>query len=1010
MSLVNGIFKNIEDLFAIIGLVCKQDIYSYCDLETADSKHVLVTKDGSLCSVFKLHGYKRFVGNNEFVYLCERMNEIFQTIMQTKGHYFQISFNYEFDEIKSSLNRALKTARKTADRLQLDIDDIFESRVNKLADYCSDEDCYIVFWTTPECLPKAHLRQMFKEHRKKISESKGPDLSKKQNLFAVLDEIRNIHESVITTLLEDMQHTGYYADLLDVHEALTATRYSVDHAYTNKYEWKPSLPGDPLPMRLKPAGKMDLSDLMWPSISSQILPRDGENVSLKYARIGDTIYAPMYIEVFPKTIKPFYDLFRRMLPSHMPWRISYLIGPNGIKITESKNVFAQFLRFSHIHNQLICETHNMLKALNDRSDNPVITFSVVLCTWAKVGEEEKLKERASKMVKVLQSWGGCDVRQVSGDAMGLTMSSAVGLSKKLFSSATAAPLDAAVSMMPFVRPASPWREGGALLFRTPDGKVWPYQPGSSQQVSWIDIIYARSGSGKSVLLNTINLGLCLSSGLSKLPRISIIDIGPSARGFISLLREGLRPNQRHEVVYHRLTLDAKDAINPFDTLLGARYPTRLHRSFLINFISLLLVDKVEDSAFEGASSMISMILDETYRRFADDQQPKLYIPHAEKEVHDVLYRLGFNLDQPVITWWQVADFLFSKKEPRLALIAQRQAVPNLSDTIDIAHTQSIKDLYSDVKTDSGEDYITAYGRILASVIRNYPTLTSVTKLNLEGSRVVALDLDEVAKSGSAAADKQTAIMYMLARHVLAQNYFLHISDISKIPALYQRHHKDNLKEIMEEPKRMVFDEFHRTAKSPVVREQVLQDMREGRKWKIHISLASQSLKDFDQLMIEFATSVFILDAGSAVSVDETCKVFGLTETEKQALSTRVHGPTSNGATMMAQFVTKQGLNTQLLTSTISAVELWAFSTTTEDVYIRDKLYAQIGPKEARAVLALHYPKGSAIDEIHKRLEMDPLLTIDEVCENILSEVMMAHRNEIKGRRREKIISNLIKSD
>ena len=170
-------------------------------------------------------------------------------------------------------------------------------------------------------------------------------------------------------------------------------------------------------------------------------------------------------------------------------------------------------------------------------------------------------------------------------------------------------------------------------------------------------------------------------------------------------------------------------------------------------------------------------------------------------------------------------YLFSKEESRLALVSQRQAVPNLADTIDIAHTQSIKDLYSDVKTDSGEDYITAFGRILSGVIRNLPSLTSVTRLSLEGARVVALDLDEVAKSGSAAADKQTAVMYMLARHVLAQNYFLHISDIDKVPKIYQEFHKENLKDIMEEPKRMVFDEFHRTAKSPVVREQIIQDMR-----------------------------------------------------------------------------------------------------------------------------------------------------------------------------------------
>ena len=89
----------------------------------------------------------------------------------------------------------------------------------------------------------------------------------------------------------------------------------------------------------------------------------------------------------------------------MPWRISYFVSPNGIKITESKNMFAQFLRFAHIHNRLVCESHEMLKALHDRSDNPVTTFSVCLCTWAKVGEEDILKERASKMVKVVQSWG-----------------------------------------------------------------------------------------------------------------------------------------------------------------------------------------------------------------------------------------------------------------------------------------------------------------------------------------------------------------------------------------------------------------------------------------------------------------------------------------------------------------------------------------------------------------------------------------------------------------------------
>ena len=95
-----------------------------------------------------------------------------------------------------------------------------------------------------------------------------------------------------------------------------------------------------------------------------------------------------------------------------------------------------------------------------------------------------------------------------------------------------------VTMLPIVRPASPW-DNGALLFRTPDGKPWPFQPGSSQQTTWIDLVYARPGSGKSVLSNALNLALCLSAGITRLPRIAIIDIGPSSSGLISLLKEAL---------------------------------------------------------------------------------------------------------------------------------------------------------------------------------------------------------------------------------------------------------------------------------------------------------------------------------------------------------------------------------------------------------------------------------------------------------------------------------------
>jgi intracellular multiplication protein IcmB len=86
-----------------------------------------------------------------------------------------------------------------------------------------------------------------------------------------------------------------------------------------------------------------------------------------------------------------------------------------------------------------------------------------------------------------------------------------------------------------------------------------------------------------------------------------------------------------------------------------------------------------------------------------------------------------------------------------------------------------------------------------------------------------------------------------------------------------------------------------------------------------------------------------------------------------ALRNYVHGPREGGVNFLAQFATKGGMNTQLLTLTLGPVELWAFSTTAEDVNIRNQLYRKIGPAEARRVLANLFPSGSATKYLADRL-------------------------------------------
>jgi intracellular multiplication protein IcmB len=194
---------------------------------------------------------------------------------------------------------------------------------------------------------------------------------------------------------------------------------------------------------------------------------------------------------------------------------------------------------------------------------------------------------------------------------------------------------------------------------------------------------------------------------------------------------------------------------------------------------------------------------------------------------------------------------------------------------------------------------------------------------------------------------------------LARHYFLIEDNVADMPEAYRSYHQARIAEIREDPKRIVLDEFHRTSKAQAVREQVIQDMREGRKWKVQIALLSQSLDDFDEVMVEFATSIFIMESGPEQAVQKTAKVFGLSNTARQALKARVHGPGEGGATFLAQFATKGGMNTQLLTSTLGPIELWALNTSAEDVNIRNTLYQKIGPRAARQILAQQFPGGSA---------------------------------------------------
>ncbi|HAT9489697.1 TPA: type IV secretion protein IcmB [Legionella pneumophila subsp. pneumophila] len=957
-------FEGVDTFFAWLSTSLKQTTESYIDLETADSPTVLVNHDGSLLSVLKIEGITGLAGPEEFERLVEGLANSFQAAMGRPGHALQVYFSHDKQNIVKMIKDIYDPAEATASRLELNLRDLFEERVNYLSQYCAEERVYFVLYTRPFNLASDQLKAANKAKMKMIKDTKAPPFKNTQTIFAAVPEIRDTHDAYVRAILNDLDALNVIAKLLEVHDAIHAIRMTGDPDYTAD-DWRATLPGDKIPVRELNNFEGDPSDLLWPPLSRQVLPRDAEIIDLRTVRVGDKIYSSTYIDLFPKDVRPFISLFSRILPSHVPWKISFLLESEGLSTIKLKGLLAAILSFSSAQNRLISDSVNLLKYIQLNTDEAIVRLRVVATTWAPEGNIPLLRRRSSELVKAIEGWGSTDVSEICGDPFAGFVSSMLATTLNSSAVASVAPLSDVISMLPITRPASPWKTG-ALLFRTPDGKPWPFQPGSTEQTTWIDLVYARPGSGKSVLSNALNLALCLSGGLMRLPRIAIIDIGPSSSGLISLLKEALPASKRHLVAYHRLRMTPDYSINPFDTQLGCRYPTALERSFLVNFMTLLTTPLGAAKPYDGMADLAGMVVDELYKSMADEFNPTPYAPGIEEFIDSILEEIGFVRDAKS-TWWEVTDSLYSAGFVHEAMLAQRYAMPLLADAASICRTPSIEDLYEKITAPTGESLINAFSRMISSAVREYPILSRVTSFDIGDARVVSLDLDEVAKSGGDAADRQTAVMYMLARYVLARHYYLTEESLNNVPEQYKEYHKQRVLEIREDHKRIVYDEFHRTAKSSAVREQVIIDMREGRKWKVQISLLSQAVDDFDPVMIDFATAIYVMDAGPSQAVEKTSQIFGLSETAKIALRTRVHGPRQGGATFLAQFATKTGINVQLLTLTLGPVELWAFSTTAEDATVRNLLYRHLGPSEARRLLAALFPNGTVTKELEARL-------------------------------------------
>lgn len=965
-SFVESIIDAVEEVSFWISKGFSQMMADYVLVETADSQNTLVLKDGSLVSLIVLKGSRQIVGEDEFREITRVISSSLGAYVGNgSGHSVQCLFSRDAENTRAQLNGLLASSRQSAERLGIDISDIFDDRIDSLAKHCAEETCFFALRTKVGAISKAEVKRSEQMKLASIKKKGGATALLAQNMLLAIDGLRDRHRSFVRAFQSDINEAGLIAGVLDAHAACREIRKKIDIEFTSE-SWKPLLPGDKLPLRFDhKTNDRDVSSLFYPKLSSQLIPRSGRSLDHKAFQVGGKIYSSVILDLGPTDIRYFNELFKRLLSTSIPWRVSYLIEGGGLHSIALKKAVASVLAVFDSGNKLMVEAYNDLRQQVMYANEVDVKFSMVFSTWVSEKDKSKLNSFVGDLARAVEGWGGCEVSETTGDAASAFFSSSLINGFKSDAPHAAAKLSDIVQMLPITRVSSPW-DSGSVLFRTKDGKAWPYQPGSSKQSAWIDLIFAGMGSGKSVLMNTINLALCVDPRNTRLPRISIIDIGPSSLGLITLLKDLLPEDRKHEATYHRMTMTEDCAINPFDTTLGCRLPISSHRTFLINFMTLLLTPIGKISLDVGMPELIGLVINETYEKLSDNNDAKLYSIGIETAIDDFLAGDGYISDKRT-TWWEIVDHLFKKKKTRLSFSAQKHAVPVLSDLLYYARNPAVADTFkNELPT-----LIDSFTRIITSAIREYPIISKPTMFDIGESRVISLDLDEVAKTGGPSADRQTSLMYMLSRFVLAKDFYIIEENLREMPKLYLEYHRARIKDSEEDIKRLCIDELHRTKNSPSVRSQIETDIREGRKWKVHVALASQDLTDFDDIMVSLSSNIFIMGKFDDKDVNDITKRFGLSETARHALIYSTHGPRQGvGTTFLVNMVTNDSPRriSQVITSTIGSIEYWAFSTTKDDKIIRQMAYDRFGGKLARQLLSKSYPWGIS-KEIERRSEL-----------------------------------------
>lgn len=958
------------------------------EINDENNEHNLITREGGYLTLIDFKGAFRVMdGPAMDEFLDEILNRLEGDLKQP-GRVLEFCIMHYPDMVEKVVGKNVDLILSSVDRLKLNAKSFFNEKEEVLSKAANYYSCYLTIYTSPDVLEDMKGDVINRDRRSKADKKQlikmgehtpGPGVG--------IGEVGDSHNAFIKNLSKTIDGKINY-EVLRAKDALLAIKQMM-FIETTADSWKPSFPGDKIRVNNKKSTPIatDLSDLLSAPLATQfydISPvRDLENNSL--VDVDGKKFAPLVVEYGPSKPVMFTTLAEN-LKGEIPYRINIAIYTGHEDVKKSlakKSALGSYIQLFNSNNSSIKKSVDELLMIGEK--HSLCEMSITACTWGDEREECIRNKRI--LMQAMSNWSGVSVIEERGDPIGMFAESVGGIisTKGRQTPKFPMPVFEAFNMCPITLPSSAW-DVGSFMFLTPFDSVYPIEIGSPKQTSWLNLVSAPPGYGKSFLLSAMNLSNIVKSGASSLPVLSILDIGYSSAVFVRLIQAMLPDDKKYLAQAYKLQNTKEFSINIFDTMLGCRYPTSLEKSQIEDLVMELLTPG-DGSAFEGMSEIVKLMIDKVYVLKSDKGEPNEYSPGQSRMVSDALNKHGIH-EYDGMTWWKVTDALFNAGEYRLAKVAQRYAVPKLSDLSSVLMDEAFSDYKKYIINGMG-----AIDRIKGAIkhaVRDYPILSTISQFDIGDARIISLDLQDVVPRTDGDNSKQANVMYMLGKLATTKSFYMGKEALAEINPDYYDYHSEVFDDLDSVQKYLCVDEYHRTKSSKVFRSGLIRDAREGRKFGIIITVISQYDSDFDDDLVKASTNNFLLYVGDDDSERERiAKRFSISRAAMDMAKVMCHGPSPEGSSLLYIGKIKgKGTVQQILRYVGGVKERWAYNTNKKDDRLVGKMIESVGVSRAYEILSKEFREGTAEPYIDALSKSDEVKSVDVDLVSYVSEKLI----------------------